>query len=768
MIRSAQWRAKPVALAVWAACANACWAQSPDDATVAFRTLMARNLERAYSNAAAHSGALAVQDTGVRGAGVRINVIDTGVRASHADFSGGKVITSASRDLTLAGAPAGSGMTDGHGHGTFVASVIAGSMNNRGIIGIAPDARIISSEAMSAATSWSASGSAIQLAVRNGVNGGAFIHNLSMAGTGPVGEAALREAVWSGTLAVVAAGNRGLANPDWPARYAKEAWANNQIIAVGAVNPDNTIASFSNRAGDTADWYVVALGVNVIGASASSDTGLAIGNGTSMATPIVSGVAALIKSRWPSLQASQVGQIIFATATDLGAPGVDTVYGHGLVNAQRAMQPVGATGTVSAAGVWNFNTQGTLITASSTLGSRLSRVAANGQLDTIVFDSFHRDFALSLSSAVATPRPVGFEGLAAGTDRQIRYAEKTLDALGSRLLIAAEQRTDLQRADGLEIQSLWNYEHRFRQSSALLGAAWVQKFQDGSSLTVATGGMNAFFGLPGMDSVSTQPVAQGLQSPMLGLLPLAQTTGFGLPLGNDWSLKLGYATSQGAGAVADQLGITGGLALKQSLGLMELNRSFDEGRTMVGVQFASLDERESLLGTQGFGLTAMNGVRATTQALTLQGATRLSENLVAGAQFSIAHTPGTGNSATSLVTGTSALTLTGWGVGITRFSAIADDDRVAFTVSEPLAVRSGEMRFDLPTRVDASGNPLYRQEVVGLGSSTRERLYEATWVLPLADHRAALVMSGIVRQHALGNPDAPTELLGSVRYQQSF
>ena len=100
MIRSAQWRAKPVALAVWAACANACWAQSPDDATVAFRTLMARNLERAYSNAAAHSGALAVQDTGVRGAGVRINVIDTGVRASHADFSGGKVITSASRDLT--------------------------------------------------------------------------------------------------------------------------------------------------------------------------------------------------------------------------------------------------------------------------------------------------------------------------------------------------------------------------------------------------------------------------------------------------------------------------------------------------------------------------------------------------------------------------------------------------------------------------------------------------------------------------------------------
>lgn len=755
-----------MALAVWTACAGTAWADD-GEADVALRTLMTRNLERAYSIAAYHSGALAVQDTGVRGAGVRINVIDTGVRASHADLNG-RVLVGLSRDLTLGSAAAGTGTTDAHGHGTFVASLIAGSRNNRGIIGIAPEARIISSEAMSAATGWSASGTAIQLAVRNGVTGGAFIHNLSMAGAGPVGEAALREAVWSGTLAVVAAGNRGLANPDWPARYAKESWANNQIIAVGAVNADGTIASYSNRAGDTAQWYVVALGSNVIGASNASDNGLALGSGTSMAAPVVSGVAALIKGRWPSLQAAQVGQIIFATATDLGTPGVDAIYGHGLVDAQRAMQPVGPTGTVSASGTWNFNTQGTLITSSSAMGSQIARVAASGQLDTIVFDSFHRDFALSLSTAVATPRPVGFEGLAAGTDRQMQFAEKTLDPLGSRVLLATEQRMDLRRPDGFEIQSLANYEHRFRAPNAVLGAAWVQKFHDGSSFSVATGGMNAFFGLAGMDSVSTQPVAQGLQSPMLGLVPLAQTTGLGLPLGNDWTLKMGFATSQGGNVVADQLGITGGLALRQSLALTELNRSFDHGRTVIGVQLANLDERESLLGAQGFGLTAMDGIRATTHAVTLQGATRLSEDLVAGAQFSIARTPATANSDASLVSGTSALTLTGWGVGITRFAALTDNDRLALTVSEPLGVRSGAMRFDLPTSVDAAGNPLYRQEVVALSSGTRERLYEATWALPLAAPGASFVMSGIVRQHALGNPDAPTELLGSMRYQRSF
>lgn len=768
MIRSAQWRASPMALAVLAACASPSWAQSNDEADVAFRTFVARNLERALSNAAAHASALSVHESGVRGAGVRINLIDTGVRATHSEFSGGKVLLGASRDLTSYNAAAGTGTTDGHGHGTFVGSVAVGARNNRGFIGVAPEAVLISSEAMSASTGWTSSGSTIQLAVRNGVNGGAFIHNMSMAGSAPVGEAALREAVSAGTLAVVAAGNRGLANPDWPARYAKEAWANNQIIAVGAVSANNTIASFSNRAGDTADWYVVALGVDVVGAGSWSDTGLALGDGTSMATPIVSGVAALIKSRWPTLHASQVGQIILATTTDLGAPGTDAVYGRGLVNAQRAMQPVGTTGTQTVAGTWNFNTQGTLITTTGALGSHLARVAASGQLDTLVFDSFNRDFPLSLSTAVATPRPVGFEGLAAGTDRQIRFAERTLDPLGSRMLLATDHRTDLERADGFEVQSLSNYEHRFRARNAVLGAAWVQKFQDGSSFSIATGGMNAFFGIQGMDTVSTQMLAQGLQSPMLGLVPLAQTTGLGLPLGRGWTLKLGFATSQGGNAVADQLGITGGMPLKQSMSLMEVNRAFDDGRTVVGLQIANLDERESLLGTQGFGLTALNGVRATTQAVTLQGAARLADDLVAGAQFSIAHAPGTSNTDASLVSGTSALTLTGWGVGITRFNAFEQHDRIAFTVSEPLAVRSGSMRFDLPTSVDAGGNTLYRQENVGLSGGARERLFEATWVMPVSDQRAALVMSGIVRQHALGNPDAPTELLGSVRFQQPF
>ncbi|MBL8533884.1 MAG: S8 family serine peptidase [Betaproteobacteria bacterium] len=740
-------------------------AEATSDGTAGLSLTKAQ--ERSISNAASHSRALAVHDQGITGRNIRINVIDTGVRATHTEFATGRVLVSASRDMTRSSPPAGSGATDGHGHGTFVASIAAGGANLQGFVGVAPDAIVISSQAMSASTGWSASGSTLLAAVRNGVSAGAFIHNMSLGGPAPVGESALREAVAAGTLSVVAAGNRGLANPDWPARYAKESWASNSIIAVGAVDANNTIASFSNRAGDTANWFVVALGVNVIGAGATSNTTLVQGSGTSMATPVVSGVAALIKSRWPTLRASQVGQIIFATATDLGARGIDPVYGHGLVNAERAMQPVGQTGTRTASGTWTFSTQGTLLATTPVWSAKVSSFAASGALDPIVFDSFQRDFTQDVSASVVTPRAAGFEGLAPFSDRQMQFAEKTLDPLGSRLMVAAETRTDLQRADGFETQSLFNYEHRFRSANAVLGAAWIQKFENGMQFGMGTGGMNGFFGLQGMDTVSTQMHAQGLQNPVLGMMPLAQSGGIGMDLSRGWNLKLGIASTQGGNAVAEQLGISGGIALKQTLAMAELNRAFDEGRTVVGVQVASLSERESLFGGQGYGLMSLSGMTGATQTVTLQAASRLSEDWVAGAQFTAGYLGSQTNRDASLVTGSTAMSLTGWGIGVTRFNALAQGDRFAITFSEPMAVRSGSLLFDVPV-TDGSGNVQYRRETVSLAGSARERLYEAAWVLPLPKQMAALTVSGILRQHALGEASAPSELLGMLRYQQAF
>lgn len=729
-------------------------------------TAQQRALERAFSNGAASVSAFRLHDLGITGQDVRVNVVDTGVRATHREF-GARVLTGLSRDVTIATPPAGTGITDGYGHGTFVASIIAGAADGWGLSGVAPMASIVSSQAMSAANGWAATDATLLAAVRNGANGGAFIHNMSLAGPGPVGEAALREAVARGTLTVVAAGNRGADHPDWPARYAKEAWAGNAIIAVGAVDASSRIAGFSNRAGDTANWYLVALGVNVTGAGATSDSALVAGSGTSMAAPIVSGVAALIKSRWPTLRASDVAEILFATAVDLGAKGVDPVYGRGLVNAERAMQPVGTTWTQAVDGR-RVQSPGTLLATSNAWGRPISRLATSGALDSVVFDQYRRDFTQGLANAVVTPRPVGFEGLAPFTDRQIRFAEKVLDPLGSRMLLTHEVRLDLRRPDGVEVQSLANHDQRFRAPNAMLGAAWVQKFNNGAQFGVGVGGTNAFFGLQGMDTVSTQIHAQGLLTPMLAMVPLAQSAGVAVPLDAAWDLKLGVAGSQGSNAVAEQLGITGGTPLRQTLALAELNRAFDGGRTVLGLQYAHLTERDSLAGGQGFGMLSLSGVDAATEAFTLQGATRLTDHLVAGAQFTSAMLPATTNNAASLVTGSTGMRLTGWGVGLTRTDAFREGDRLAFTVSEPLAVRAGSLLIDVPAALDASGNLQYRREAVAVGGDARERLYELAWALPLAHGRAGITVSTMLRQHALGQADAPNELLAIVRYSQAF
>lgn len=272
---------------------------------------------------------------GATGQKIVIAEIDTGVNAAHPDLTG-RVLTGFN---ALTG---GTATGDGNGYGTHVAGILGAAANGRGIVGVAYNAKILPVKI------FDANNNATETALSSGIRctyGKAKILNLSLGANGPVSESALRGAVSRGQLIVSAAGNSGLANPDWPARYAAQSWANGQIIAVGAVDAYNHIARWSNRAGVTRYNYLVAPGTWVLSTYKSS---YAYMDGTSMATPYVSGAAAVVWSYWPYLTARQVTNTLFRTATDLGIAGVDAVYGHGLVNLERALQPVGTTSVKTA------------------------------------------------------------------------------------------------------------------------------------------------------------------------------------------------------------------------------------------------------------------------------------------------------------------------------------------------------------------------------------------------------------------------------------
>lgn len=106
-------------------------------------------------------------------------------------------------------------------------------------------------------------------------------------------------------------------------------------LVVGTINEDNEILSNSNKAGILKDNYVVDTGIFQAGNSWRYEA-------TSYSAPTVTGKAAIIKSKFPELNGSELANVIKLTADDLGAPGVDDVYGHGKVNLARALSPIGS------------------------------------------------------------------------------------------------------------------------------------------------------------------------------------------------------------------------------------------------------------------------------------------------------------------------------------------------------------------------------------------------------------------------------------------
>lgn len=95
------------------------------------------------------------------------------------------------------------------------------------------------------------------------------------------------------------------------------------------------LADFSNACGVTKDYCITAPGTNIIANDSVAD-------GTSFAAPIVSAAVAVLREAFPYMTAPQITALIFETARDLGTPGVDEIYGHGMLDLERATRPVGA------------------------------------------------------------------------------------------------------------------------------------------------------------------------------------------------------------------------------------------------------------------------------------------------------------------------------------------------------------------------------------------------------------------------------------------
>lgn len=192
------------------------------------------------------------------------------------------------------------------GHGTHVAGAIAAQNNTLGMTGVAPDAQIMVIRVLDKFSKGT--GEQIATGIRYATANGADVINLSLGFYSPKVDAAIHEAKAQGITVVMAAGNEAMPQPAPPADLAQDAVG----IAVGAINARQELSPFSNRAGAKPIRYVVAPGVDIYSTlPGNTYTKMA---GTSMATPYVSGVVAIIKGANPDLTPDEIMQLIIESA----------------------------------------------------------------------------------------------------------------------------------------------------------------------------------------------------------------------------------------------------------------------------------------------------------------------------------------------------------------------------------------------------------------------------------------------------------------------
>ncbi len=264
-------------------------------------------------------------DTSLGSTGVVLAVLDTGLRKTHEDIGNylqGWDFIYNDNDPN-----------DANGHGTHVASTAAGLTDNGlGVAGVA-QATILPVRVLNA--QGTGSHSQIANGITYAADQGADIISMSLGA--PSGSQTLLDAVnyaWSAGALVIAATGNDNSVVGYPAKYSN-------AIAVGAYDQAQARASFSNYG---PEMEISAPGVQIAAAHHTSNSAYVYMDGTSMATPVVSGAAALALAVDPTLTNTELRQMLRDTARDFGSAGWDQFFGYGAIDADALVAAAAAGG----------------------------------------------------------------------------------------------------------------------------------------------------------------------------------------------------------------------------------------------------------------------------------------------------------------------------------------------------------------------------------------------------------------------------------------
>ncbi|RYG86709.1 MAG: hypothetical protein EON59_09340, partial [Alphaproteobacteria bacterium] len=619
--------------------------------------------------------------------------------------------------------------TFSNGHGSAVASLMVAAHDGRGVMGIAPMASVV------AYNPFDSTGTAGWSDIRNGVlmlaQNNASIINMSLGVPGwtlhqgwndvfsdPAVAAATRSSVF-----VAAAGNDGSTqtqNITW--NFA----TNPALIVVGSLDPAGQISSFSNRPGTAClvttsgvctagnrlmDRFITAPGEMILVADGLG--GVTRMSGTSFAAPLVSGTVALLHDRWPWLAnyPRESVDIILRSARDVGEPGVDPVYGWGILDVTAALSPLSFNGLKW----YEYDAKGKIKEAQANK-IRDPKEVAKWEAKGMFFYAYEdigatfRDFAIPVSTKLvgqsalsstgsmeylqsyiysrfiawvnAGGKGTGARGFA-GFSAFNGFSASVPNSSGLNVSMAVAPKTRLAGYMGssMPYQTAIRFAGPDDRISLTMGQADAAPLMAGGTFGFAS---------------DFDPVTGGA-NPLLGY---ASGGGFfetSVKLSDRWTLSSGLS-DRILKRDLDQLDIMDRFALGSidpyHAGAQHVTIGYDDGAVKLTGTYTRLRESNGMLGIQSLDANDFAD-GTTTDGVTLGSELGITPTLTLAATATMSRTRPGGEGQQSIAVSSEGMMSSAWQVGVTKDRVLGKTDSVRMTLAQPMHLESGSV--DLTT-----------------------------------------------------------------------
>jgi len=616
-----------------------------------------------------------------------------------------------------------------NGHGAAVAGLIIGSQDGQGVMGLAPKSQVVAYNPFDSTgtASWADITTGVQKLKAEGAN----VVNMSLGVPGITFDPG-----WNGvftnlsvtltlknTVFVMAAGNEGVSqttNVPWGT-------LNPAFIVVGSVDVTGNISNFSNRPGSACltpllgictgdklmNHFIVAPGELIL--VSDGHGGLVRESGTSFAAPQVSGAIGLLQGRWPWLTnyPNETVSIILNSAKDLGAPGVDPVYGHGLLDVAASQAPLNFNSLI-----WYSVSKGVMTPQTSKAALTSYRTGSQATWDATgaYFYAYEpigltkRDFAIPLSQKL-----VG-QSFTTPSGAQAQFQAYLLSRLGDWAATQSFNGTSVASANRFgtihtPLANRWGADMSLSIAPRAKRYGFKDEGPDYQSALRIQGertGLTFGFGdgapaLAGSGFVQAADYdgERGGADPLLGLASGGAFGGLSYGLNQKLRVSMGVLVrderrdTQLTPALAAPG--SGARTYQADAQLLSLSYTPVKGLTVTGA-YTRLHEGSGLLGIQSLDPADFRGGSAT-DGLTLNANWALTSDLSIMASGTVGRTRA-GDQGQTLAVGRGGLTTSAFEVGVVRQGLFAGGDHLRLSVSQPMYVERGQLNLQAAEIVD--------------------------------------------------------------------